>query len=129
MQVVWAIAQTRTASDESSLSNSPPKFNIISKVRKMPSVSATVPTTNGAKYLQQLCKHWGHKLEVQQAGDSGVVRFADGVATMKADANALVVTIEAGGEETVERLKGVVARHLDRFAFREAPLPFAWSPD
>jgi hypothetical protein len=27
----------------------------------------------------------------------------------------------------VERMKGVVARHLDRFAFREAPLRFEWS--
>jgi hypothetical protein len=94
----------------------------------MPSVSARVPTTNGAKYLQQLCKHWGHKLDVQLSGDSGVVRFADGIATMTADADALVVTIEAGQDEAVERLKGVVASHLDRFAFREAPLPFAWTP-
>jgi hypothetical protein len=23
-------------------------------------------------------------------------------------------------------LKGAVARHIDRFAFREAPLPFDW---
>jgi hypothetical protein len=26
--------------------------------------------------------------------------------------------------ETLERMKGVVASRLDRFAFREAPLPF-----
>ncbi len=39
----------------------------------------------------------------------------------------LKVTIEGqeGGE--VERLKGVVASHLDRFAFRETPLKFDWS--
>jgi hypothetical protein len=94
----------------------------------MTAVTARVPTTNGAKYLQQLCKHWGHKLDVELSGDRGVVRFPDGVATMTADADALVVIIEAAQEETVERLKGVVARHLDRFAFREAPLPFAWRP-
>ena len=29
--------------------------------------------------------------------------------------------------EAVERMKGVVASHLDRFAFREAPLKFDWS--
>jgi hypothetical protein len=27
----------------------------------------------------------------------------------------------------VERMKGVVASHLDRFAFREAPLRFDWA--
>jgi hypothetical protein len=94
----------------------------------MTAISARVPTAHGAKYLQQLCKHWEHKLDVERSGDSGVVRFADGTATMTADADALVVTIEAGQEETVERLKDVVARHLDRFALREAPLPFAWTP-
>ncbi|MCC2102319.1 MAG: DUF2218 domain-containing protein, partial [Hyphomicrobiales bacterium] len=26
----------------------------------------------------------------------------------------------------LDALKGVVARHLDRFAFREAPLAFDW---
>jgi uncharacterized protein len=29
--------------------------------------------------------------------------------------------------ETLERMKGLVASHLDRFAFRQAPLPFNWS--
>jgi hypothetical protein len=38
-----------------------------------------------------------------------------------------MITVEAADEATVERTEGVVARHLDRFAFREAPLPFAWS--
>jgi hypothetical protein len=38
----------------------------------------------------------------------------------------LVVTILANDEPTVERLQGVVASHLDRFAFREAPLVFEW---
>ena len=35
-----------------------------------------------------------------------------------------MVTIEAEEGEAVERMKGVVASHLDRFAFREAPLRF-----
>ena len=39
----------------------------------------------------------------------------------------LSVTIEGEESETVERMKGVVASHLDRFAFREAPLKFDWS--
>ena len=89
--------------------------------------TARVPTANGAKYLQQLCKHWAHKLEGELSGDAGTVRFPDAVARMTANADALAVTVEAADEATVERIKDVVARHLDRFAFREAPLPFAWS--
>jgi hypothetical protein len=46
---------------------------------------------------------------------------------MEASADALLVSIETEGTESVERLKEIVANHLDRFAFREAPLPFEWS--
>ena len=92
----------------------------------MPKTIAEVPTAHAAKYLQQLCKHWAHKLETELDGDRGIVRFPDGVTHMQAGADVLTVSIEARSQEVVERLKEVVARHLDRFAFREAPLPFAW---
>ena len=54
------------------------------------------------------------------------VRFSEAVATMSADDKVLTVEIEAGSDEVLERMKGVVSSHLDRFAFREAPLPFEW---
>ena len=84
-------------------------------------------TANGSKYLQQLCKHWGHKFEVEFSATRGQVRFASTVATLEASADALLVTIETDDAESVERLKETVVKHLDRFAFREAPLPFNWS--
>lgn len=87
---------------------------------------AVVPTENGWKYLQQLCKHWSHKLDVELGEKSGIVRFSEAVATMSADDTALTVEIEAASSEVLERMKGVVSSHLDRFAFREAPLPFDW---
>jgi hypothetical protein len=92
----------------------------------MPIAKASVPTANGAKYLQQLCKHWSHKLEVDLSDRKGAVRFPAAVVALEAEADALLVTIE-GDESEVERMKGVVATHLDRFAFREAPLRFDWS--
>lgn len=88
---------------------------------------ARVPTANAAKYLQQLCKHWSHKLDVDLSDRRGIVRFPSAVATMEASRGSLLVTIEAEESETLERMKEVVASHLDRFAFREAPLPFEWS--
>jgi uncharacterized protein len=93
----------------------------------MPTETAQVPTSQGARYLQQLCKHWSHKLDVQLTDNEGIVRFPHAVATMTAGAEALTVTVEAEDEETLQRMKGVVASHLDRFAFREAPLPFDWA--
>jgi hypothetical protein len=46
---------------------------------------------------------------------------------MKAGEADLLVTVDADDAETLDRIKGVVASHLDRFAFREAPLAFQWS--
>ena len=90
-------------------------------------VRGRAKTTSGSKYLQQLCKHWGHKFEVEFSETRGQVRFPSAVATMAASADALLVSIETDDTESVERLKEIVANHLDRFAFREAPLPFEWS--
>jgi uncharacterized protein len=92
----------------------------------MPIAEASVPTANGAKYLQQLCKHWSHKFEVDFSDQKGVIKFPAAVVTLVGGADALRVSIE-GNESEVERMKGVVATHLDRFAFREAPLRFDWS--
>ena len=90
-------------------------------------VRGRAKTASGSKYLQQLCKHWGHKFEVEFSENKGQVRFPSAVATMEANADVLLVTIETDDAESIEQLKEVVAKHLDRFAFREAPLPFEWS--
>lgn len=88
---------------------------------------ATVPTDNGGKYVRQLCKHWAHKLPVELEGDNGTVTFPSAVATMVAGPDAIAITITGEEHDEVERMQDVVARHLDRFAFREAPLSFDWS--
>ena len=98
--------------------------------------TARVPTAQGSRYLQQLCRHWAHHLTVEFDAARGRVVFprdargadypGDGVAKMAAEDDVLVVTIEASSAEQLEALKGVLERHLDRFAFREAPLVFDW---
>ncbi|MDH4412584.1 MAG: DUF2218 domain-containing protein [Rhizobium sp.] len=90
--------------------------------------TATVPTENGWKYLQQLCKHWAHKLEVEldEENHKATVKFPEATASMQCDAATLTVLIETDDAGKLETYQGVVASHLDRFAFREAPLPFAW---
>lgn len=45
---------------------------------------------------------------------------------MSADDTVLTVEVEAASNEMLERMKGMVSSHLNRFAFREAPLPFDW---
>lgn len=90
-------------------------------------VRGRAKTAGGSKYLQQLCKHWSHKFDVEFSKTRGQVRFPSAVATLEASEDALLVSIETDDTESIERLKEVVANHLDRFAFREAPLPFEWS--
>jgi hypothetical protein len=100
------------------------------------SATAAVPTENGSRYLQQLCKHWSHNLAVEFTPEHGTVTFpkdargadwpGDAVTTFDAKAAALDVRIDASSQEQLDALKGVVASHLDRFAFREAPLSFDW---
>ena len=100
------------------------------------SATAKVPTASASKYLQQLCKHWQHNLTVEFTADHGTVSFpkdargadwpGDALVTFDASGEALDVRIDASVAEQLEGLKGAVARHLDRFAFREAPLAFDW---
>ncbi|PKP96616.1 MAG: DUF2218 domain-containing protein [Alphaproteobacteria bacterium HGW-Alphaproteobacteria-13] len=101
------------------------------------SATARVPTANGGKYLQQLCKHWQHNLAVTFTPDHGTVTFpkdargadwpGDALVTFDADGETLSVRIDASSAAHLDALKGVVASHLDRFAFREAPLAFDWT--
>ncbi len=97
---------------------------------------ARVPTAQASRYLQQLWKHWAHNLAVEFTAERGSVTFprdarggswaGDARLEMTAESDALVCRIEASEPAQLEGMKGVVARHLDRFAFREAPLAFDW---
>lgn len=92
----------------------------------MTEYTAHVPTANAARYMTQLCKHWAHRFEVTVEDRRGSVRFERGSATMTPGDQELVVTVRADDELTAMRLQRVMAEHLDRFAFREAPLTFNW---
>ncbi len=84
---------------------------------------AHVPTAAASRYLQQLCKHWAHKMEVDFTPEHGRIVFPDGaVATLEAGADDLGVRIEVPDSGDLPRMQEVVARHLDRFASREPPL-------
>jgi hypothetical protein len=98
--------------------------------------TAQVPTAKGSRYLQQLCKHWSHDLAVEFTPQAGKVVFprnvrgadwpGDATLSLSASEGGLECRLEASAGEQLKALKEVVARHLDRFAFREAPLQFDW---
>jgi uncharacterized protein len=77
--------------------------------------TARVPTESASRYLQQLCKHWSHNLQVEFTPEAGTVIFprnargadwpGDGKLTLVAHATDLACTIEASSvlEPTQER--------------------------
>lgn len=95
-----------------------------------------VPTAHASRYLQQLCKHWAHNLTVEFSATDGRVTFprnargadwpGDATLLLHARGDTLECRLETSATGQLEALKGAVARHLDRFAFREAPLTFDW---
>jgi uncharacterized protein len=87
----------------------------------MLSSEARVPTAVPRRYLGQLCKHFEHKLPVTLSADRGRIEFPAGVGLLEAEAEALVMRATASDEAALARLEDVVARHLERFAFRDKP--------
>ena len=98
---------------------------------------ACIPTAHASKYLQQVCKHWEHNLPVSYDKLHGEITFArdargadwpaDALVTLDADDSALLCTIKASAQGQCDGLKGALERHIDRFAFREAPLVYNWT--
>ena len=82
------------------------------------------------RYIQQLVSHWGHKYATSyDEGDGmGVFPFSDTeTAVMTARPGGIAVTLTTGEHERNVHMRGVIERHIDRFAFREAPLTYEWT--
>jgi len=98
-----------------------------------------VPTAHAGRYLQQLCKHWAHNLAVTFDEIKGTVAFprnargadwpGDATLALQAHDDGLECRLTTSAPGQREALKGAVARHIDRFAFREAPLAFDWKDE
>jgi hypothetical protein len=80
---------------------------------------AEVETPKAGRYLQQLCKHFQHKLPVTFDEHSGQITFSIGECRLNAADDVLKLTLEAHDGAQMAQLQDVVARHLLRFAFRE----------
>ncbi len=79
----------------------------------------TVSTGFASKYLQQLCKHFAHKVPATWSPDAGTVEFPFGDCQITATQTDLRFACKAEPGEQSERLKQVVESHLVRFAWRE----------
>lgn len=87
------------------------------------SSEARVATAVPRRYLAQLCKHFGHKLPVTFDEGHGRIEFPAGPCELAAaaDSGSLLMRVSADDEAALAKLEEVVARYLERFAFREKP--------
>jgi len=88
---------------------------------------AEVTTDRAGRYLDQLCKHFAHKIPVTLAPGRGTITFSEGECDLTSNETLLTLKVSANTADAVKQLEDVVARHLARFAFREPPV-IAWSP-
>jgi hypothetical protein len=87
--------------------------------------TAQVESERASIYLQQLCKHFAHKLAVEFTPERGMIPFSVGTCRLEAVGNILTLRAEAEDDERLAQLQDIIARHLLRFAFR-APPEIVW---
>lgn len=90
--------------------------------------SAAVQTEHASRYLQQLSKHFAHKLPVTFDPHAGSIEFSIGTCRLAATDSVLTMDLVAPEAGDMPQLKDVVVRHLVRFAFREE-LPIVWTDE
>lgn len=81
--------------------------------------TSTAQTASASRYLQQLCKHFAHKVPADWNDTRGEVNFPFGFCTIEAGEGSLVIRCEAEAREDMDRTRAVIDDHLERFAWRE----------
>ena len=87
--------------------------------------STTVTTEHASKYLQQLCKHFAHKVSASYNAQKGEVTFPFGSCQMEAEGDVLTIHCQAQSDEELLQTKAVIESHLERFAWKEE-LKLTW---
>ena len=91
-------------------------------------LSTRVATSFAARYVEQLSKHWSHKLAIEPDGAGfSAVMLNGAIARFAPETDALGVSVEAADRTAFDEAREAIESHLDRFAFREGPLRFDWS--
>ena len=83
---------------------------------------ARVETVNAGKYLQQLCKHFAHKVAVDFDREKARVEFPPGPCLILAEDDALSFFCQSVQQSGLERIQLIIDDHLKRFAWREEPV-------
>ncbi|WP_375263120.1 DUF2218 domain-containing protein [Palleronia sp.] len=88
--------------------------------------AGTYETASAWQYLQQLCKHFAHKVDASCADGEGHIAFPFGTAYLKATDTRLDIRVDAPSEGGLLKARQVIDNHLSRFAFREEVKTVTW---
>ncbi|MBU6207075.1 MAG: DUF2218 domain-containing protein [Alphaproteobacteria bacterium] len=84
-------------------------------------------TVLAERYIQQLVKHWSHRFATSYADGRGEIPFGETKhATLIAQQDGIAIQLTTSDTDEDASMRGVIETHLDRFAFREAPLIYHW---
>lgn len=88
--------------------------------------TAHYPTQHASKYLQQLCKHFAHKVTVTHDDKTGSVALEAGPADLKADDEGLTLRVTAEDAKGIIGARFIFDIHLVTFAHREGFTGMNW---
>lgn len=81
--------------------------------------TSIIKTQVASSYIGKLCRHFAHKIETEYTDTTGKAIFPGGICMMHAEPNQLTFRIETHDSEGLEKIKGVLIRHLVKFAYKE----------
>ena len=82
--------------------------------------TAWVVTERGERYRKQLASHFGNSIEVAESPAGTVLKWGfGGTTTLTVQPGALVMLAAADDTETLDRVKDVTGRHLERFGQKD----------
>ncbi len=93
----------------------------------MATQTGTFQTPQASRYIQQLCKHFAHKVEVSYDDTKGQAALPPGPAKMVAEVDRLRVETAAEGAKGLETARYIIDSHLKTFAFREGFEAMEWA--
>lgn len=93
----------------------------------MRTLTGTFETPNASKYLQQLCKHFAHKVDANCEEKSGFAALGFGPTRFEADNANLSIKISLVEGSDPLPAQQMIDAHLERFAFREDFKTMVWS--
>ena len=85
-----------------------------------------VATDRGERYRKQLASHFGNKIVVTEDPAGTVLSWGfGGTTTLTVEPDALVIVAAAGDTQTLDQVKDVTGRHLERFGEKDG-LAVTW---